>query len=503
MPKVKLSELIDSKNVHHVKGTLDIEISCLSQDSRNIGDPSSTLFFAVVGAKYDGHDFIENLINQGVRAFVVSKDITVPKGVTVIKVSDVRTVASDISCVFYGDPTKSINVVGVTGTKGKTTTTSMIAYILECANRPTGMIGTIYNKLPNGVMEAHNTTPDAIELQPLFHEMKEGGFNDVVMEVSSHAIALERIAHVDFDVAVMTNITSDHMDFHKTLENYVNTKADFFFNLGRYGEKEGKLWPKVAILNADDLNYDAVRRRTEEGICTIYTYACDNTADFVASDIVHSNYGIEFTLNAPFLGMSMMVCTKLVGKFNVYNALAAIVTCYSLGIEVEDICSYLGKFQGVTGRFQKIETDKGFVVIVDYAHTEDSLKNVLNTAKEFTKGRLITVFGCGGDRDNTKRPKMGAVASNISDYVIVTSDNPRSEDPIKIIEEIEAGIIDEDNYCVVPDRREAIIRAISSAKQGDTVMIAGKGHETYQIFKEETIHFDDAEEAMLAIKNLG
>lgn len=487
------------------------DITKLFCDSRvELTNPETSLFFAIQGNINDGHDHLKTLYDEGVRYFVVSNDVDLYDDCVVIQVEDTRKALSDMADMFFRSPSQKLNVIGVTGTKGKTTTTNLVLHILDNLGSNTGLIGTIAHKLPNGYVNAKNTTPDSLELLEMMALMRDAGMKNVVMEVSSHAIALERIAHIDFDIAALTNITHDHLDFHKTKDSYIQVKAELFANLGRYGRSEGKLWPKYAIINKDDENYETVLKSAAASSSKVLTYSLKsdtNTefeSDYEATNVVLKNTNTLFDLETP--SGKFKVKSHLVGTFNVYNMLAAIAIVNALGYDVNDIINVLSTFKGVSGRFQRIERGQDFAVIVDYAHTPDSLKNVLETAKEFTNGKLITVFGCGGDRDKTKRPIMGNVAVSLSDHTIITSDNPRSENPEEIIADIIEGIesdADIKTYTVVSDRREAIKHAINIAKPFDTVIIAGKGHETYQILKDKTIHFDDVEEAMHAIDMYG
>ena len=506
MPSIELCKLISNTPVLSIKGDPDFLVQNLVVDSRLIkkGEPG-VAFLALKGSNNDGHSYIPHLVEIGVKAFIVSDDISVPEDVSVVKVEDTRTALSDISSVFYEEPSEKLNVIGVTGTKGKTTITSIITEILENVGKRTGLIGTIAHKLPDRIIKSKNTTPESIDLQSMLYQMYTGGQTHVVMEVSSHAIALGRIMNVDFDVAVLTNLTRDHLDFHKTFENYIQTKAKLFKTLGNKGKQNGKLWPKVAIINIDDEHSDIILNSAKSTEALIYTYSCNKSrgADFTATDIYTDKLGIKYVLNA--FGNTYQVQSSLVGEFNVYNTLAALISVFAVGISLDDAIAALKLFSGVPGRFQSVDGGQKFRVIVDYAHSPDSLENVLKTAKDIAQdGRIITVFGCGGDRDRGKRAIMGKISADLSDYTIITSDNPRTEDPDQITRQIVSGIRDEykNFYTVIQDRKTAIQKAIEMAEDKDIVIIAGKGHEKYQIFKDETIHFDDVEEAVNAIRNL-
>jgi UDP-N-acetylmuramoyl-L-alanyl-D-glutamate--2,6-diaminopimelate ligase len=361
--------------------------------------------------------------------------------------------------------------------------------VLGSVGRKTGIIGTVEIRIDGKKQDfkfATSTTPDTIELNKIFDIMAEQGTQDVVMEVSSHALELKKVEGISFDVGVFTNLTQDHLDFHKTMENYCKAKAKLF-KMCRCG-----------VVNVDD---KWAKNIIEEATCKIITVGIDSDADLKAENIEYKPNGVLFIVNID--GKNYDFNLPVPGRFSVYNALSAIGTAYAMGIAPEDIQKGISGIKGVPGRIQSVPNDKGFNVIVDYAHTPDGVENILNAVREFTKGRVITVFGCGGDRDKTKRPIMGEIAARLGDYCVITSDNPRSEDPAQILKEVEAGVKPvTDKYEMHVDRREGIFAAVKMAKPGDTVVIAGKGHEDYEIFKDRTIHFDDTEVAAEALASI-
>ncbi|MEA4882931.1 MAG: UDP-N-acetylmuramoyl-L-alanyl-D-glutamate--2,6-diaminopimelate ligase [Clostridia bacterium] len=501
MPQMSLGELVARTPGCELHGDADAMIGSLVYDSRRVSG-AGVLFAAFVGANIDGHSFVSDAISRGASAVLVSRDIDVPAGTAVVKAVDARAALGDMATALYGDPSSVLSVAGVTGTKGKTTTASILHSILEWAGRPAGLLGTISYRAGGSVVPAPNTTPEAADIQKLMHEMAAAGQTHCVMEVSSHAVSLGRIAHIDFDVGVFTNIGHDHMDFHRTLENYVDAKAGFFRTLGAYGRRDAKPWPKRAVINLDDPYGASMIAAAQSGGAEVITYSQRGAnADFRAEDISPGGRGLAYMLREG--ASSVRVSSSLVGAFNVYNSMAAIAAARALGVELEPAAVAVEHFPGVPGRFEAVSEGQDFAVIVDYAHSPDSLANVLATAREMAQGRVISVFGCGGDRDRTKRQLMGRISAEMADLTIVTSDNPRSEAPNAIIGEIIGGMGCRDGRWVVePDRAQAIRTAIGWARRGDVVLIAGKGHETYQIFRDRTIHFDDREVARAAIREL-
>ena len=399
---------------------------------------------------------------------------------------------------FYGDPSAALRMVGVTGTNGKTTTTYVVKTMLEAANRQVGLIGTVAYLVGNESIPASHTTPGALELQKLFARMVEKRLDTVVMEVSSHALALDRTAGAEFDVAVFTNLTQDHLDFHLDMERYFQAKRKLFVELGQPGARKTR---KRAIINADDPWGARIR---DACAVPVWTYGLHQQADIRAEEVTLSPTGTRFTLHTP-VG-TCAIQSRLVGEHNVSNLLAAIGVVLHEGLTLEQVRAVVGAVSNVPGRFERVEAGQDFTVVVDYAHTEDALVRLLTAAQALRTGRIITVFGCGGDRDRTKRPKMGRAAVQYSDVVILTSDNPRTEDPAFILSEVEVGVKDalatrnHVRYRMIADRRAAIEAAISEAKAGDMVLIAGKGHEDYQIVGTTKHHFDDREVARAMIQ---
>ncbi|WP_341472698.1 UDP-N-acetylmuramoyl-L-alanyl-D-glutamate--2,6-diaminopimelate ligase [Natranaerovirga pectinivora] len=461
-----------------ITGSVDENITHVLYDSKFAKDES--LFVSIVGTKVDGHKYINEVIKNGVRVIVVEKMVDINhKDITVIRVKDTRKALAMISSNFYGHPSKNIKLIGVTGTNGKTTTVFLINHILKEYGLKTGLIGTIECHIGDRIIESARTTPESLDLQKIFCDMGDSEVDTVVMEVSSHALDLDRVYNTEYDIGIFTNLSLDHLDYHKTMENYLDAKIKLF-----------KIC-KNGVINIDDNVSNKIIRE-----CTcdkIYTYSTEKKgADFFAKEIELTSKGVSFTL--VFEGKDYLVNYKTPGKFSVYNALAAIAASYVRGVPIEDIIYHIGKFQGVRGRFQNIISEKGYSAIVDYAHSPDGLLNVLKSIKEFAVGRVITVVGCGGDRDSSKRPIMGKIASDYSDFVVITSDNPRTEIPENIIDQIEVGIMDTDcPYTKITDRQEGIEFALTMAEENDVVLIAGKGHETYQEIGKNRIHFNDVE----------
>lgn len=456
-------------------------ITGIEHDSRKI--TAGNLFVCMEGAHFDGHNFINSAVEAGAVAILTTREnIQLPPNVSALVVPDMLKTLAVIVPYFYDFPAKKMRVIGITGTNGKTTTTYLIREILTRAGFKVGLIGTIQMMIGEEIYPVHNTTPNVMDLQKTFTEMLAKNVDYVVMEVSSHAIAENRIAGIDFNVAVFTNLTQDHLDYHKTMENYRNTKANLFARAKDF-----------VIVNVDDA---AGAVMLENAACKKITYSIENPSDFRAENVdVHAG-GTSFTVGSLNLNL------HITGKFNVYNALSAVAVARAENISSDTIKAALEAFKSVSGRFERVYAEIPFTVIVDYAHTPDGVKNVIETARQIVKNKIITVFGCGGDRDNTKRPIMGRLAAELSDIVIATSDNPRSENPEKILAEIEVGIkekIGGKQYECIPDRKAAIFRAVEIAKAGDIILILGKGHENYQILRDKTIHFDDKEIALEAI----
>ena len=477
-----------------VEGPQTAEVCHITADSRTVQEGS--LFICLVGATVDGHSFVEKAVQDGAVAVVVSKPVTVPDHVAVIYVEDTRQALQAAVPFFYDYPASKMRMIGVTGTNGKTTTTHIIAHLLRSQGYTVGVIGTVHILIDDQSYPIHNTTPDVADLQQILQQMVDAGVTHCIMEVSSHALALGRTAGVEYDTAVFTNLTQDHLDFHKTFDNYLAAKAKLFKQVSAsYQVKEGK----GAVINVDDAYGQSIVDVTTS---PMITYSTEGKGSMNASDLTITAKSSQFTLN--YDGKSYPIFTKIAGMFNVYNTLAAVGATLYEGLSMEEIVKGLATFTAVPGRFELIEEGQDFAVVVDYAHTPDGLENILQTAKKIVENRILVVFGCGGDRDATKRPIMGRIAAQFGDRVFVTSDNPRTEDPVQIVKDVEVGVReglhDDVTYEVIVDRREAIHKAIAEATTGDVVIIAGKGHEDYQILKDETIHFDDREVAREALK---
>jgi UDP-N-acetylmuramoyl-L-alanyl-D-glutamate--2,6-diaminopimelate ligase len=493
----QLQELIDLLPNPIIQGNTEVLITDLAQDSRKI--IAGTLFVCLSGVKNDGHDYIMQAYHQGAVAVLVEKDIeNIPQGLTVIKVNNTRAAMTVIAPHFFEYPSRKLRMIGVTGTNGKTTTTYLIKSILQQAGFEVGVIGTIQNSIGDRVIPTQNTTPDVIDLQKLLNQMVEYKINYVVMEVSSHALALNRVAGCEFDVGIFTNMTRDHLDFHGTFENYLEAKVKLFQLLSN---KDNQKKGKSAIVNVDDKAATFILEKTT---CKTITYGIHNHADLQAKNANIQAAGTQFDISGSFGVMQLQL--KITGLFNVYNVLSAVGAALSEGIEPHIIKIALEKFQSVPGRFELVDVGQPFSIIVDYAHTPDGLENILRTAQQIATKRIIVVFGCGGDRDKTKRPIMGQLAVKYGNIVIATSDNPRTEDPDIILSEIEKGILEVLTtgkvYEKICDRHQAIERALHLAESDDIVIIAGKGHENYQILKDRTISFDDKEVAKAIIKEM-
>jgi len=471
-----LKELLNGIQVSRIEGSIDKRIDAIYYDSRKV--TPGALFFCIEGFRFDGHDFAGEAVAKGAQAVVLRKDVPLPQYVTKVFVEDTRLAMALISRAFYGYPARNIPIIGVTGTNGKTTVTYLIKSILEDAGKKVGLIGTIANMIGPKMLPAERTTPESVDLQKLFKDMQDEGVDAIVMEVSSHSLSLKRVAGVEFEVGVFTNLTQDHLDFHNTLEEYREAKAKLF------------LQSRQAAINIDD---ETGRMFAEKVQGPLWTYGISRTAQVFARDIEITSKGVLFQLFLP--DGSSMISLNIPGLFSVYNALAAATACHALGVPIHNIRAGLEKVKGIPGRFELLNPGTEYSVIIDYAHTPDGLENVLKTARDFTKGRVITVFGCGGDRDPSKRPIMGEVAGRYSDFCIITSDNPRNEDPMAIIQQIIPGVKKTAcPYVVIEDRREAIAYALNHGRAGDVIILAGKGHETYQILKNnQVIPFDERE----------
>ncbi|HBF38295.1 MAG TPA: UDP-N-acetylmuramoyl-L-alanyl-D-glutamate--2,6-diaminopimelate ligase [Firmicutes bacterium] len=487
---MKLAELIKNIAVTKIYGTTDCEILGIAQDSRIV--KAKDLFICIKGPRYNGHLYLKQAAENGAIAALVEDLPDNDFGLTLIQVPSVDEVLKELIGTFYDYPDRKLKLIGVTGTNGKTTTTYLLKSILEAAGYKVGLIGTIVNLIGNEAIatySAHNTTPGVLDLQILFAKMVQAGVEYVVMEVSSHSIAQSRIAGLSFRSGIFTNITQDHLDYHGTFEEYLRVKTKFFVDL-----------PVVswAIINGDDPRAGYIIERTP---AKVLTYGIEKEAEIRAEGVQLAPSGASFTANTPRGKIKLNL--KLTGFFNIYNSLSALSSALALGIDMDAIKRGLEAITGVPGRFQLVPGAVKFGVIVDFAHTPDGLENILKTGRGLSPRRLLLVFGCGGDRDRTKRPIMGAIAAKMVDFTIITSDNPRSEEPAQIIREIEEGFLNvspKAQYLLEADRAKAIRKVIAMAEPGDLVLIAGKGHETEQIFADHTIHFDDREIAAEALK---
>ena len=481
---MKLSELLKDVNVEQIIGNAELNISGITFDSREV--KAGYLFICIPGFKVDGHDFAEEAINKGAVA-ILAERVVEGVGATTIIVKNARRETSTIASNFYDHPDKKLKLIGITGTNGKTTTTYLIKSIIENTGKMVGLIGTNQNLIGKTVIPSHHTTPDFIELMELLAQMAEAGAEYVVMEVSSHSLALDRVSSCEFEVGAFTNITQDHLDFHKTMENYLEAKSKLFSLC------------KTGVINNDSDAAKYLIGKAEN--CKVITYGKNNPSDVFAKEVNLRGNGIDFELY--YGDEKIKIDLAIPGEFSVYNALTAISCCIGLGFSLEEIADGLKTAEGVKGRIEVVKTNKDYTVIIDYAHTPDGLLNIINTIRGFAKGRVITLFGCGGDRDRAKRPIMGKIAGELSDFCIVTSDNPRSEKPSDIIADILTGISGTGcDYAVVENRFDAIEFALDHAEKDDIILLAGKGHETYQILNDRTIVFDEREIVLKLVENI-
>jgi UDP-N-acetylmuramoyl-L-alanyl-D-glutamate--2,6-diaminopimelate ligase len=504
----RLRELLTGWNGLAVHGDADPEIALVTADSRRV--IPGALFVAVRGERDDGHAFLRDAVARG--AVAVAGDlpdavarVEGPPDVVRITVPDSRPFLGGVAARWFGNPSHRLGLVGVTGTNGKTTTTHLIRAVFEAAGRRAGLLGTVGYAIGEDVRAATHTTPDAVTLQALLAEMVERGLSEAVMEVSSHALAQDRTVGCAFDVGVFTNLTRDHLEFHGAMDTYAAAKRRLFEGLGRDNPKSRI---RMAVLNRDDPSWEAMARVSR---VPVWTYGLGPAADVYAEAVHSSVEGIRCRVITPRGRFDLT--SPLVGSYNLSNLLAAVAVGAGQELPLDTVREGLARMGRVPGRFEKVEANQPFTVVVDYAHTEDALRRVLTVARELCRGRLITVFGCGGDRDPGKRAPMGRAAVELSDLVMLTSDNPRSEDPLAIIAAIETGVRDAlaarapawasafstQPYLTLPDRRDAIERAVQTAEHGDLIVIAGKGHEDYQILGSQRVPFDDRRVAAEAI----
>lgn len=472
---MNLSKLLKDLRIIKLDGTDRMEITGITFDSRRV--KPGNLFVCITGFSMDGHAFAKSAVEQGAIAVVTERDLG-DIGVTCIQVENSRRALADLAAEFYGHPDQKFCLIGITGTNGKTTTTYLVKSVLEAMGKKVGLIGTNQNMIGNEIIPTSHTTPDSLELMRLFAHMAERGVEYVVMEVSSHSLAQDRVTAASFDVGAFTNITQDHLDFHNTMEEYLEAKG-ILFRLAKKG-----------AINIDDAGAEYLL--SHASCSSMLTYGTKDTCDMQASCIELKEKGVKFSLT--YQGEMHEVELGIPGMFSVYNAMTALSCLAAVGIDIKDAISCLKIARGVKGRIEMVETGRDYSVIIDYAHTPDGLVNVISTIRGFAKGRILVVFGCGGDRDKTKRPKMGKIVSEMADLAIVTSDNPRSEDPNAIIKEILAGVKEGGgDYVVVPNRFDAIEYALDHAQKDDIILLAGKGHETYQVLADRTICFDERE----------
>lgn len=493
---MNLKILIETINVKEIFGNTNIDIKGLSYDSRKVSQDN--IFFALKGSHADGTEFAKQAISKGAICIISETKIDNCECTNIV-VDDVLDSMSKISAKFYDYPDKKLTIIGVTGTNGKTSITYMTESIFKKLNIDIGVIGTISYRYANVVIDAPNTTPQSLDLYKMMAEMVKLNIKYLIMEVSSHSLVLGRVSGIEFDIAVFTNLTQDHLDFHKNMDNYFNAKKMLFSSLS-VNLKNNK---KFAIINFDDF-YG--KKLLEDSTITAnkisYSTSSKNSSLFcLATNILLNSTGSCFNMDSSFGNATINI--NQIGMHNIYNILAVFCICISIGLEFNKIVDCLEEISGAPGRLERVNGSKDFSVIVDYAHTDDALKNVLSAIKSLKPAKIITVFGCGGNRDKTKRPKMAKVACSMSDFVFITSDNPREENPDEIIRDIEAGAkeINKTNYKIVVDRKEAIKQAIIEARKNDVVLIAGKGHENYQIIGRTKIHFDDRETASEVLKN--
>ncbi|WP_102335951.1 UDP-N-acetylmuramoyl-L-alanyl-D-glutamate--2,6-diaminopimelate ligase [Salimicrobium jeotgali] len=474
---MKLNELIASLSFYRKYGESDVTITGVTMDSREVGP--GDLFICIRGFKTDGHQYIFKAIEQGAAA-IVAMEYTELEDTPLIVVSDTKRAMAQIASCFYSDPTSGLDLIGVTGTNGKTTVTYLLDEIFTEDRKSTGVIGTIQTKISEQTYDVSNTTPDAVSLNRFFHKMTEEDVDVAMMEVSSHALDQGRVYGLDFDVAVFTNLSQDHLDYHKDMDDYLRAKSLLFSQLGNHYD-DGK--KKFAVINRDDAAADILIKSSAQ---PVLTYGLEE-GDIHALDIRTSETGISFTMVTP--AGNVEVSSSLIGTFSVYNMLAAAGAAIARGVGLETIASAFSRTKGVPGRLEPVSAGQSYGIVVDYAHTPDSLENVLKTLKGVCEGKLRVVIGCGGERDTGKRPAMADIAMTFADDVYFTSDNPRSEDPESILNDMTDHLSGE--YRRITDRKEAIRRAVTSCRSKDILLIAGKGHETYQEINGEKIDFDD------------
>jgi UDP-N-acetylmuramoyl-L-alanyl-D-glutamate--2,6-diaminopimelate ligase len=490
---MQLKQLIKALPVLRVEGPLDREVAGITYDSRRV--TPGMVFVAIPGTQVDGHDFITSAIDRGAAAIICERNGFSSPRATKIKVPDVREALARAAASFYQHPSTKLQVIGVTGTNGKTTVAFMVKEVLEAAGVKTGLLGTVRYEIGDRVIPAARTTPEALEVQQMMAQMVSSGCKACVMEVSSHALEQKRVSGVEFDVAIFTNLTQDHLDYHGSMENYFAAKQKLFTKTAN-GAKSG-----AVVINIDDASGARIAKASD--VAVKLTYGLRGAADIRATGVRLGAGASQFTIETPRKNFACKL--PLIGRHNIYNALAATGTAFALEIEPSRIQSALNHMRAVPGRLEAVACGQPFGVYVDYAHTDDALFNVLTTLREVTSGRVLLMFGCGGNRDAGKRSKMGRVAAELADFTLVTSDNPRREEPAAIAAQIEEGFrsVKRGGYAIELDRRRAIAGIIAMAEPGDTVLLAGKGHETYQEFADTIVPFDDRVHAREALENFG
>jgi UDP-N-acetylmuramoyl-L-alanyl-D-glutamate--2,6-diaminopimelate ligase len=487
---MQLKTLLATTPVRKIIGPVDRTVEGIAYDSRRV--QRNTMFVALRGEKADGHQFIGQAIDKGAPVIVAERENDDPRATSLV-VEDSRAALADFSASFYGHPARKLKLAGVTGTNGKTTTTFLIKHICGSAGLRCGLIGTVRYEIGERLLPAIRTTPESLDLQELLSQIASAGCKAAAMEVSSHALAQDRTRGLEWSVAVFTNLTQDHLDFHVTMENYFEAKARLFTGLAHQKQRR----KPVAVVNIDDRYGQQLLDRIDKGVLVV-TYGMGTRADFRASNYRAEFAGTSYQLDAR--GKSYLVRLPLIGRFNVTNSVAALAAANALGIDLRQAVLSLAKSPQVPGRLEMVPAKRQFQVFVDYAHTPDALANVLKTLRGLEPQRLIVVFGCGGNRDRQKRPLMAEMADRLADYSIITSDNPRKEDPSAIVADVEKGFRS-NRYKKIIDRTQAIEHAIALARPRDIVLIAGKGHENYQEFGDYTVPFDDIQIARRTIED--
>lgn len=484
---MNLSSIIKDYPFELIKGSLDLDIKRIEKDSRNV--ETGSLFIAEKGFTVDGHDFIQKAIENGASVIVVEKDVHIEEDITIIKVKSSIDALAKFSGVFHNKPWNDMNTIGITGTNGKTSTTYFIKSILEEYNKKIGIIGTIGAIIDNELVDLKNTTPDALVIHNALEKMVKVNTDTCIMEVSSHALELKRVEYMNFDIGLFTNLTKDHLDYHETMDKYFNSKLKLFSMTNKYN-----------VINIDD-EYGKKIIEIIGGKIPLLTYGINNKSDIFATDIEYSLSKVTFNLNLP--KEKIKVKLNIPGQFSVYNALAAASCAYAYGVDIETIKNGLEAVEGIKGRFEVVPTNTEYTVIIDFAHTSDGLEKVLTVIDQFVEGRKIVVFGAGGNRDKTKRPEMGETVGRHADLSIVTSDNPRYEDPEQIIDDVLVGTKKANGeYVKIIDRVEAIKYALEIAKPKDIILLAGKGHETYTLVNGKTIPCDERQIVIDYLKNI-